>query len=258
MKPLLVTILAIALIVLPSYTSWAIDKSLILYFSFDSAKGNTVEDMTGNKHDGTLTKAEIVKDPVKIGAGALKVEDQNGGMTVESFKELEEYQDNTYVFWVYFTAGSNTAWSQIIAKLAPGSDRSPGMWINPDGTGIHYRYNVGNMGFSRIGPNGENSNFPVKEWFHIAGVKKGKNLKVYINGVEKGSVDVPEKHAQGVEKLYIGKSSFRAATFIIDDLGIYNRALDGDEVKINMSGVAAAVSPGGKLTATWASIKEVR
>jgi len=149
-------LLVVAFVISLSSTCWAIeDKSLILYFSFDSAKGKTVEDMTGNKHDGTLNNADIIKKPVKIGKGALNIEDMNAGMTVETFKELEEYQDNTFVFWVYFTAGSNGAWSQIIAKKAPGSDRSPGIWINPGGTGIHYRYNPGNQGAGRIGPGGE-------------------------------------------------------------------------------------------------------
>ena len=235
MKTLFTSFFAIILIVVFCSIGEAIDdKSLILYFSFDSAKGGTVKDMTGNGHDGTLSNADIIKKPVKIGNGALQIEDQNAVMTVESFKELEEYQDNTFVWWIYFTAGSNGAWSQIIVKLAPGSDRSPGIWINPASTGIHYRYNAGNMGFSQIGTGGEGGNFPLEEWFHLAGVKKGANLKMYIDGEEKGSVGVPAKHAQGKEKLYIGLTGYRAATFIIDDLGVYNRALTEKEVNEDM------------------------
>jgi hypothetical protein len=115
------------------------------------------------------------------------------------------------------------------------------------------------MGFSRIGPNGENSDFPLNVWHHIAGVKKGNNLTVYINGVVKGNVGVPANHAQGVEKLYVGKSpSYRAATFIIDDLGIYNRALDEKEVKKDMEGgvLPRDVDIKDKLTTTWANIKQ--
>jgi len=234
------------------------DKALILYFSFDSAKGNTVPDMSGGGHDGTLSNAKIIKNPKKIGSGALQVENQNGGMTVESFKELETYQDNTFVFWLYYTAGSNGAWSQIIAKLGP-ADRSPGIWQNPGGTGIHYRYNPGNAGFGRIGPNGENSDFPLNEWYHIAGVKEGGTLKFYVNGVQKGSVAVPAKHDQGSANLCVGKSpTYRAATFIIDDLGVYNRALTEKEVNQDMDNgvMAKAVSTEGKLAITWASIKE--
>jgi hypothetical protein len=251
--------LVISLVISLSSVCWAIkDKALILYFSFDSANGDTVEDMTGNGHDGTLANAEIIEKPVKIGKGALNIEDMNDVMTVESFKELEEYQDNTFIWWIYFTAGSNGAWSQIIVKLAPGSDRSPGIWINPGGTGIHYRYNAGNQGASRIGPGGEGKDFPTDEWFHVAGVKDGGNLKVYINGEEEGSYGVPAKHSQGPAALHVGKSpTYRAATFIIDDFAIYNRALSEEEIKEDMEkGVLPqAVDAEGKLATTWSSIK---
>jgi len=252
-------LLAITLVISLSSVCWAIkDKALMLYFSFDTATGKTVSDMTGNKHDGTLNNVNIIKDPVKIGKGALQVEDQNGVMTVDTFKELEEYQDNTFVFWLYFTAGSNGSWSQIVAKLAPGSDRSPGVWINPGGTGIHYRYNPGNLGFGQIGPAGEGSNFELKKWYHIACVKKSASQDMYINGEKKGTTAVPANHSQGPEKLYVGKSpTYRAATFIIDDLAIYNRALTDKEVKADMEkGVLPqAVDAEGKLTTTWSSIK---
>jgi hypothetical protein len=253
-------LLAITLVISISSVCWAIkDKALILYFSFDSAQGKTVRDMTGNGHDGTLVNADIIKKPVKIGNGALNIEDQNANMIVETFKELEEYQDNTFVWWIYFTAGSNGAWSQIIVKLAPGSDRSPGIWINPGGTGIHYRYNPGNLGFSNIGPGGEGSNFPLDEWFHIACVKKGGTQEMYINGEKKGSVGVPANHSQGPAALHVGKSpTYRAATFIIDDFAIYNRALTDKEVKADMEkGVLPrAVDAEGKLATTWSFIKK--
>jgi len=226
---------------------------LILHFTFDSADGDTVPDMVGS-NDGTLNLASIVGD-AQIGSGALQIEDQNASMTVESFTELDEYQDNTYAWWIKFTEGSNGAWSQIIAKLGP-ADRSPGIWQNPGGTGIHYRYNPGNAGFGRIGTDGENSDFPLNEWFHIAGVKEGDNLKFYVNGEEKGSVAVPAPHDQGSDNLYVGKSpTYRAATFIIDDLGIWDNALTADEVMDVKNNGIVAVSPKGKLATTWASIK---
>ena len=231
---------------------------LILHFTFDSADGDTVPDMVGD-NDGTLSLATIVAD-AQIGSGALEFMDQNASMTVENFEALAAYQDNTYAFWLKFIEGSNTAWSQIIAKKAPGSDRSPGIWMNPDGTGLHYRYEPGNMGYSRIGPDGENSNFLLDQWFHIAGIKEGETLTVLIDGVQVADpVAVPAPHAQGFdipeEKLYIGLTGYRAATFRIDDLGIYDHALTANEVADIMNNGIVAVSPKGKLATTWASIK---
>lgn len=254
MKSLFVGLLVVGLVVAFSTLGWAGDW--ILYFPFDGDTGNTVKDRSGNKNNGALKNgAKITKDG-KYGDG-LEIDGVNAVMEVESTKALEEYQDNTYMWWIKFTKGSDGKWRQIIAKKAPGSDRSPGVWINPSGTGIHYRYNPGNKGAGRIGPGGEGKDYPLNKWFHIAGVKKGNNLKIYIDGKEEGSYTVPEKHAQGAEKLYVGKTGYNPAWFIMDELVIYNRALTADEVKTNMGGVVA-VSPGGKLTATWASIKEMR
>ena len=105
-------------------------KGLILYFDFDHVTGDTVENMTGGKNDGTLKEgATIVTDTKKDGTGALQIKGGNQTMEVETFKELEEYQDNTYLFWIYFTDPASGGWDQIIAKPAPGSDRSPGIWV---------------------------------------------------------------------------------------------------------------------------------
>jgi len=251
MKSLFASFLILSLILVFSTFAWS---GAILYFSFDGTTGDTVKDLTGNGNDGTL------KDGAKITADgqsgdALEIDGVNAVMEVESTKALEQYQDNTYIWWMKFTKGSDGSWRQIVAKKAPGSDRSPGVWINPSGTGIHYRYNAGNMGFGRIGPGGENNNFDLDKWYHIGCVKEGNNLKMYIDGKEEGSADVPEEHAQGTEKLYVGKTGYAPAWFIIDDLAVYDHALTADQVQRSM---VVAVSPKEKLTATWASIKETR
>ena len=178
-------------------------------------------------------------------------------MEVESFTELEEYEDNTFSFWLYFIEGSNGAWSQIIAKIG-GGDRSPGIWTNENSTGIHYRYNPGNAGFGAIGPEGEGSAYDTEIWYHIACTKEEAKMRFYVDGEQKGEVNVPGAHTQGTGSLYVGKSpTYRAATFIIDDLAIYDRALEEDEVVEVMNGGLAntPVEATGKLAATWGSVK---
>ena len=211
-----------------------IQEGLILYFSFDEAQGNTVEDMTGNSHNGTLKEgAEITAG--KIGAGALQIEGGNETMEVDTFAELETYQDNTYLFWIDFTDPASGGWDQIVAKGAPGSDRSPGIWVTPEGLSIHYRYNPGNLGTWGITPTGNQDGnfFEMNTWYHIAGVKTGAELIAYVNGEEKAREAVPAEHAQGEGMLYVGKSQTYAgpgAKFIIDELAIYNRPLTQDEI----------------------------
>ena len=168
-------------IILPSSAQNVKDKGLILYFSFDKENGGKIKDQTDGGNDGDLNKGKINTKEKVHGKGALEMKDPQSSLEVESFKELEDYQDNSYLFWLYFIEGTNGAWSQIIAKKAPGSDRSPGIWICPDTLNIHWRFNPGNKGCDRCGPDGEGSLFKLKKWYHVAGVKKtGQTLSTML------------------------------------------------------------------------------
>ena len=235
------------------------DDGLILYFSFDKENGGKIIDETGGGNDGTIVAdAKIVTDDAVHGKGSLEIRDANADVQVDSFGALEDYQDNSFLFWLKFISAHNGAWSQIIAKKAPGSDRSPGIWICPNSLNIHWRFNPGNQGTGCAGPTGEGSLFELKKWYHVAGIKEDGSLSFYIGGEEQLKIGVPANHAQGAEKLYIGKTGYRAATFYIDDLYVYDRALDADEVKSVMDGDLLPVEPTDKLATSWGQIKSNR
>lgn len=254
--------LAVALLIVGSAltTHAAVqDEGLILYFSFDEANGNTVVDGTGGGNDGVIDGAEIVSDEVVHGKGSILFDDGNDSVTVESFAALENYTDNSYLFWLNFGALNSGAWNQIIAKKAPGSDRSPGIWTcNRVSLHIHYRFNPGNAGSHCVGPEGEGDEFAAGDWHHIAGIKEGTGFKFYIDGEVVDEQTVPAAHAQGEEKLYIGKTGYNAALFYIDELFVYDRALSGGEVIDVMEGLLTPVEPQDKLTTTWGHLKTGR
>ena len=235
------------------------DEGLILYFSFDEAEGNTVKDGTGGGNDGVIDGAEIVGDEVVHGKGSILFDDGNDSVTVDSFAALENYTDNSYLFWLNFADLNSGAWNQIIAKKAPGSDRSPGIWTcNRVSLHIHYRFNPGNKGSLCVGPDGEGDEFGAGDWHHIAGIKEGDQFKFYIDGEVVDEQSVPEDHAQGEEKLYIGKTGYASALFYIDELFVYDRALSGGEVIDVMEGLLTPVEPKDKLTTTWGHLKTHR
>ena len=260
---LVMYVLAVALLMVGSAltTHAAVkDDGLILYFSFDSEKGGKIEDETGGKNDGELVDgAKIVTDEVVHGKGAILFEAAGDSVTVNSFKELEDYQDNSFLFWLNFTKANSGGWDQIIAKKAPESDRSPGIWTcNRVPLHIHYRFEPGNQGTNCAGPDGEDDTFEIGEWYHIAGVKEDAKLAFYVNGKKIAEPGVPKDHLQGAEKLYIGKTGYSAAKFYLDDLYVYNRALDADEVADVMDGKLLPVEPENKLATTWGQVKTRR
>lgn len=256
-------LLAVALLILGStFTTQAKvqDDGLILYFSFDAAKGGTLEDETGGGNNGEIVDgAKIVTNEVVHGKGSMLFAKPGDSVTVDSFKELEDYTDNSYLFWLNFTDPNSGGWDQIIAKKAPSSDRSPGIWTcNRVPLHIHYRFNPGNAGTHCAGPDGENDTFDTGKWYHIAGVKEDAELKFYVDGKEVVKIAVPKEHAQGAEKLYIGRTGYNAAKFYIDDLYVYDRAVDADEVEEIMDGKLLPVEPADKLTTTWGQMKTRR
>ena len=260
---LMLYLFAVALLMVGSaLTTHAIvqDDGLILYFSFDEAEGSTVKDETGGGNDGMITGADIVSDEVVHGKGSLLCDEAGDGVTVESFQELEDYTDNSYLFWLNFTVPNSGAWDQIIAKKAPGSDRSPGIWTcNRVTLHIHYRFNPGNAGSLCVGPEGEGDEFATGDWHHIGGIKEGDSFKFYIDGEVVDEQTVPADHAQGEEKLYIGKTGYNSAKFYLDELFVYDRALSADEVENVMEGgLLTPVEPQNKLATTWGQLKTRR
>ncbi len=260
---LVMYVLAVALLIIGSALAThaeVADKGLILYFSFDDAKGGKLVDETGGGNDAEIIDgAKIVKDEVVHGKGAMLFAKAGDGVTVDSFKELEDYTDNSYLFWLNFTDPNSGGWDQIIAKKAPGSDRSPGIWTcNRVPLHIHYRFNPGNAGSHCVGPKGEGDTFDENKWYHIAGIKEGTDFLFYIDGKEVDKQTVPKDHAQGEEKLYIGKTGYAAAKFYIDDLYVYDRALSEKEVVNVMDGGLLPVEPHDKLASTWGQLKKNR
>ncbi len=260
---LVMYVLAVALFIMGSAlaTHAAVkDDGLILYFSFDEANGGKLVDETGGGNDAEIVNgAKIVKNEAVHGNGSMLFAKAGDSVTVDSFKELEDYTDNSYLFWLNFTDPNSGGWDQIIAKKAPGSDRSPGIWTcNRVPLHIHYRFNPGNAGSHCVGPDGEGDTFDENKWYHIAGIKEGAEFKFYIDGKVVDEQNVPKDHAQGPEKLYIGQTGYAAAKFYIDDLYVYDRALDTDEVSDVMDGKLLAVEPTDKLSTTWGQLKKRR
>lgn len=252
------TVALLAATLTPAHAA-AIDDGLLVYLTFDSVAGDTVEDASGGGHDGVMTAgAAVVNDEVALGTGALRIEGGDNRLEVETFAALEEYQDNTFLFWIRFPEAATGGWDQILAKTAPGSDRSPGLWVQTGGLGIHYRYEPGNLGFWGLGPEGDSTNYETNRWYHVAGVTSDGELIGYVDGQETAKIAVPPAFTQGDGGLFVGNSpayAGPAANFYMDDLAVYERALTPEEIDLILAGELLPVNPAGMLTTTWAAMR---
>ncbi len=263
----------------------AIDPNMLLWFSFDEQlDGKKIEDLTGGGNDGKLKLgAKITNEPAEVykGAGAVKFTNISAQVRVEPFKRMNEYKDNTYTFWIYIFGNTAKPWNWEHCGAVPcGEGRAsilekgrvlegnvkgwaPGILLQEKPLALIYQFEdkggggvqgaIGAKGI--VGPGGNGTEFEVKKWYHIAGVKKAAELIIYVNGKEQGRYDAPRDFVQGEALLRIGGTRERSAHFAMDEFSLYDRALTEKEVALDAKGVLLSVEPERKLTTTWGDIK---
>ena len=251
--------------------SAAIDPNMILYFAFDEQlDGKMVADLTGGGNDGKLKLgAKITNEPAEVyrGTGALKIFNNiSAQFLVESFKEMDSYKDNTYTFQLYIFGVRNDpccAEESILKKAnvmdAADKGNAPGIFLTDPGLSLIYKFGAeGAVAGEVVGPGGREEKFELNKWYHIAGVKQGANLTIYIDGKAETRLKVKRDFVQGKGHLRIGGTRQRAASFAMDEFGLYNRALTEQEVALDAKGVFLSVEPETKLTTTWGHLKTGR
>ena len=266
-----VSLVTVLLVMMALSASAALDPNMILYFAFDEQlDGRMVADLTGGGNDGKLKLgAKIADDPAEIykGTGALKIFNNiSAQFLVESFKEMDDYKENTYTFWLYIFGVRNDpccATESVLKKAnvmdAADKGSAPGIFLTDPGLSLVYKFgDQGAIEGDPVGPGGKGEKFELNTWYHIAGVKKGSDLIVYIDGEEAARYNVKRDFIQGKGHLRIGGTRTRAASFAMDEFGLYNRALTEKEVAADAKGQFLSVEPETKLTTTWGSLKTGR
>ena len=114
------------------------------------------------------------------------------------------------------------------------------------------------IAFRMKGPGTVYSKVTVKEeiWYHAAGTYDGDEIKIYING--KLSNFMPGGGAIAVtDNVLIIGAALNGLRFhgIIDEVGLYNRALTPKEVKGTMEGLAQSVDSKDKAAVVWGMLK---
>ena len=108
-----------------------------------------------------------------------------------------------------------------------------------------------------------NTTVELETWYHIAQTYDGETLTLYVNGEEDGDKSFSGDIIVTDQPVRIGGGANAGAgglhtPGIIDEVVIFNVALEKGDIQALMdNGLSSvlAVSPEGKLAATWSSIK---
>ena len=96
------------------------------------------------------------------------------------------------------------------------------------------------------------------EWHFLAGTWDGKTIKLYIDGELSSELECAGKLVPNNDPLYIGArgGTQRFLNGAMDEIKMYNYALTEGELRDDMENpLLLAVDPKGKLTTTWAHLK---
>ena len=262
-------ILALAILVLQTNPaeSQVVKDGLVSYWTFDTAdvKGDTVKDAIGG-NDGTIVGAP------KHGAGKFgqafefsgKPDVIDIGAPDDGSLDFGDVQDFSMAAWIKVDKAPELDGNQsTIVSKGDGGGNARILWkINTTKVSVT---------LSHI-PDGPTSHFlGVKDvtdgkWHHVLFVAdRSAGTRLYIDGKFDSEGDESDEVDINTEsRMYIGASvrvgevTRRYFEGLIDEVGIYDRALTEDEVERNFNAKGLAVSPQEKLAITWGEIKVSR
>ena len=217
---------------------------------FDEGAGKIVKDLSGNGHHG-----EIIGEVAWADGKFDNALEFDGGHVLVPHEDIMNLRQWTMTAWIKVPKIVDPY--QIIVGKERWPNRNYTMWIRP-----------GVMTFGFTLPNGaQDLQVGSKEvtdgkWHFVAGVYDEKNLIPYVDGEQFNPRGAAGKPATSNAPLIIGaqgpdgkKGPLRG---IIDEVAVYNTALDENEIAEVMEGLSKqfqAVEATGKLTITWGYLK---
>ena len=232
-----------------SLLPFATHAEVVGVWLFDEGGGKIVKDTSDNGYDGEIV-GKVKWSNGKFGSalefdgGHVKIPHQDG-------MDLLEF---TITAWIK-VPGVVDPYQMIVGKEA-WPDRNYSMWIRPG---------VMTFGFTLPGA-AQDIQVGSKEvtdgqWHFVAGTYNQKSLTPYVDGEQINPRGAAGKPATNKAPFMIGAQPPNGGgplKGIIDEVAVYDTALDKKEIESIMEGLAEkfhAVDPSRKLATTWAKLK---
>jgi type II secretory pathway pseudopilin PulG len=236
---------------------------LVGWWKLNETSGTTTADSSGNGNNGTLVNMNPATDWVtgQIG-GALDCDGTNDYVNCGNGASLNITAQVTLAVWVKTRDCGNSAFNPYVDKgdhsyaLRHNSSNNLSFAIHTNSTWYAADYAV-TSAFNN-------------SWHHVAGSYDGSNVKLYVDGVLRGTtnhVGSIDSTTYGVNIGRCSEQTSRLYNGVIDDVRIYNRALSATEIAQLASGAVSggagyvrqsAIGSSGTSTFSLGSSNEAR
>lgn len=201
---------------------------------------NQLDDAVSLIDEGRLGFGGGLRPGVAFGAagseweGALRL-DAGGSATARGPEVGADNRDFSVSFWIFATGRGQPQgpWRSILYKGREASGAHPGnrtfgLWLYPDSNAIHFRISTS----ANANDGGDSTReVPVNRWTHVAYVKAGSRLRLFLDGVLDRDVELSAGVVGNAAPLFIGANPyFSGYDGALSDLRIYATALGGEDV----------------------------
>ena len=204
-----------------------VPAGLVAAYGFNETAGTQVVDASGQGNSGTISGATRTTAG-KFG-GALSFNGTSAWVTVNDAASLDLTTGMTIEAWV--NPSALTGWRSVVLKEAPGGLAyalySGNNASRPAGY-VHLADDIGVHGTTAMVAN---------VWTHLAVTYDGTTLRLFVNGVLARTQSAPGAAIATAGALRIGGNAPWGEYFrgLIDEVRIYNRALDVNEIQADMT-----------------------
>jgi len=213
-------------------------SSPVGWWKLDDGSGLTAADSSGNGNDGTLINMAGNEWTSGHVGGALEFDGNNDYIDCGNDDSLNITDEITMSAWINMSARpAKDDWADIAFKVGAYSLY---LFGQKDTETVVAAYFVLDTGTIDTGKDGD-IKLPLNSWVHVAVTFDGTDAKGYVNG----ELDFTKKEAGTIDTttnpFTIVDTDGEYYEGFVDDVRVYNRALDGDEITALYNGE----EPGG-------------
>ncbi len=209
----------------------AAQDAAIAFYSFDDGTGN---DSIGSFDGSLVGNTAIVADDPAFGQVLDISGDPGDYFEVPNQSALEVGDANadfSLGFWVKLETDATGTYRRLIQKGNSWTDRTFALLLRPDSNRIHYR--ISTTGTFNEGGDSV-AELQLNTWTHIAYVKSGNRLELYLDGVLDSFDTLVTDTISNDGSIFIGHSTFggRSTAARYDDVYLVDRAMTPTEVQL--------------------------